>query len=269
MTESLPSHDASPAALEPSVTAQAPEGVAAPAAPGNARPGRRGRSGPARQAPDRAQAPAKPDRAPRRTHPLLELLAGLYPALFGAHFRPLKRGVFQDLQTAHPGQFEKDDLKLALGIHTRSTRYLQSVASGEQRHDLQGQPVEAVAPEHVFQALAELYRRRKPREGEDRDGWLRKRLVHAFEASGLSRDAYVDVAHAKDELVNALRDEALSEAAARLAKAEALRRTFEASGQTVEAFAEMYGMDRRAVAQALARTAPGPVPAEAASAPAA
>lgn len=198
---------------------------------------------------------AKPERAPRRTHPLLEQLASLYPALFGAQFRPLKRGIFQDLQAAHPGQFAKDDLKLALGIHTRSTRYLQCMASGDKRHDLQGQPVEAVAPEHVFQALTELYRRRKPRDGEDRDAWLRKRLVHAFEASGLSREAYGEIAHSKDELVNVLRDEALSEASARLAKAEALRRTFEASGQTVEAFAEMYGMDRRAVAQALARTA--------------
>ncbi len=136
-------------------------------------------------------------------------------------------------------------------------------------------PSRSWRPSMLLQALTELYRRRKPRDGEDRDAWLRKRLVHAFEASGLSREAYVEIAHSKDELVNVLRDEALSEASARLAKAEALRRTFEASGQTVEAFAEMYGMDRRAVAQALARTArvaeatqPVPATTDAASAPA-
>ena len=101
---------------------------------------------PAATTPDAAPGVAK---APRTPHPVLEQLAGLYPHLFGAVFRPLKRGIFQDLLAAHPDAFEREALKVALGIHTRSTRYLQAVAAGEKRHDLQGQPVEAMAPEHV------------------------------------------------------------------------------------------------------------------------
>ena len=108
--------------------------------------------------PDAAPGVAK---APRTPHPVLEQLAGLYPHLFGAVFRPLQRGIFQDLLAAHPDAFEREALKVALGIHTRSTRYLQAVAAGEKRHDLQGQPVEAMAPEHVHHALLEVYRRRK------------------------------------------------------------------------------------------------------------
>ena len=54
-------------------------------------------------------------------------------------------------------------------------------------------------------------------------------------------------------LIEILLDEAFAEVGARTAKGEALRRAFEASGRSVAEFAEMYGMDARAVAHALAR----------------
>ena len=50
----------------------------------------------------------------------------------------------------------------------------------------------------------------------------------------------------------ALVDEAWAELAAWAAKREALRRAYEASGQSVEAFADMYGMDLGQVKDALA-----------------
>lgn len=216
------------------------------------------------------QAP-RPSGGPHRTHPALEQLAGFYPHLFGAQFLPLKRGIFQDLQEAHPGVFEKEDLKAALGIHTRSTRYLQVVAEGRPRHDLGGQPVEAMAPEHVHHALLEVFRRKKPRDGEDLTAKLRRRIAQAYEASGLTREAYDALARGRDEKANALLDEAFAEVAERDAKAEALLRAYEASGSTsVEQFADMYGMDQRTVGQMLARArrprtaAPAAVPPEAA-----
>jgi len=195
-------------------------------------------------------------RAPQRTHPALEQLAGLYPQLFGAVFRPLKRGIFQDILAAHPEQFERDALKVALGLHTRSTRYLQSVAAGEKRHDLAGQPVEAMAPEHVHHALLEVYRRRKnnkARASEDLLPKLRSRMVQAFEASGLTREAYTELVAGRDEEANALLEEAFAEWSVRNAKDEALLRAFDASGQALEAFADMYGMAPRAVGQTLER----------------
>ncbi len=198
--------------------------------------------------------PAPKAQGPRRTHPVLEQLAGFYPHLFGAQFLPLKRGIFQDLQDAHPGAFEKEDLKAALGIHTRSTRYLQVVAEGRQRHDLQGQAVEAMAPEHIHHALLEVFRRKKPRDGEDLTAKLRRRIAQAYEASGLTREAYDALVRGRDERANALLDEAFAEAAERDAKAEALLRAYEASGcSSVEQFADMYGMDQRNVGQMLAR----------------
>lgn len=185
--------------------------------------------------------------------PVLEKLATLYPHLFGAEFLPLKRGIFQDLLSGHPEVFERDTLKAALAFHTRSTAYLNAVASGRQRHDLQGRAVEAMAPEHVHQALLEVFRRRQGRRQEDLRPKLCLRIVQAFEASGLSRADYAERVRGRDEAANALLDEALAEAASRAARDEALLRAFETSGQTEAAFADMYGMAPQLANQILTR----------------
>ncbi len=202
-----------------------------------------------------APTPAEKRARPARPNvlPVLEKLAALYPHLFGAVFRPLKRGIFQDMLEAQPDSFEKESLKDALSTHTRSTRYLASVASGMPRTDLQGQPVEAMAPEHVHHALLEVFRRRQGRATEDLTPQLQARIVQAIDASGLSPEAYAELVRARNEAANAVLDQALSDIAQRTAKDEALLRAFEASGQTVEAFAEMYGMKLAVVAAALKR----------------
>jgi len=115
--------------------------------------------------------------------PVLEKLFELYPQLFGERFLPLKLGIFQELLAAHPEVFKRDTLKAALGVHTRSTRYLQSVAAGQKRHDLLGQPVEDVAPEHVFLSIVELHQRRQARSQDDLRPKLRAQLITAFQKS--------------------------------------------------------------------------------------
>jgi ProP effector len=201
----------------------------------------------------RPDAPVPVAPRPLRSTPALEQLAALYPQLFGEVFLPLKRGIFQDLLAAHPEVFEREALKTALAIHTRSSRYLTAVASGQQRHDLQGHAVEAMAPEHVHQALLEVFRRRQGRANDDLAPKLRERIIQAFEASGLSRTDYAERVRSRDELANTVLDEALAEAAGRAAREEALLRAFETSGATVEVFAGMYGMDPRAAALMLER----------------
>lgn len=208
---------------------------------------------------ENASTPAKPARPARNQParssvlPVLEQLAAFYPSLFGAVFLPLKRGIFQDLLTAHPEAFEREALKAALSMHTRSTRYLSAVAAGQQRHDLQGQPVEAMAPEHVHHALLEVFRRRQARTQDDLRPKLRERIVQVFTASGLSPQAYTELVHSRDEAANTVLEEALADAQALAAKDEALLRAFEGSAQTVEVFADMYGMDPRLVTRMLER----------------
>lgn len=173
---------------------------------------------------------------------MLDQLASLYPQLFGETLLPLKRGVYQDLLAAQPEALDKDGLKAALALHTRSSRYLTAVAAGLKRHNLAGQPVEDLTPEQVHHALIEVFRRRGSRSREDLRPKLRQRILQAFEASGLSREDYALRVMGRDEEVNQLTQDALAEAASRAARDAALLRTFEASGQTVEAFADMYGL---------------------------
>ena len=223
--------------------------------PGN---GARREAGQGPRGPRREAAPAAPKapKAPARPrHPVVEKLAGMYPALFGDQPLPLKRGIFQDLMAAHPDAFEKNELKVALGLHTRSTRYLNAVAMGEPRHDLQGNVVEAMAPEHVFHALVEAFRRRKPREGEDLQVKLRRRMGMAYIASNLTRDAFLERVQVKDEATQALLAAAMQEVAEFDAKAEALATAHAASGKSVAEFAEMYGMHPAAAERHLQRAA--------------
>lgn len=235
-SESAPS--VTPSVAGPAIDPQAPAIAPSPRRP---RRGGRGRTG---------AAPA-PDAKPAR-HPLLEQLAAWYPRLFGAQPLPLKRGIFEDLIAAH-GEIDRAELKQAMGLHARSGRYLSAVAQGLPRHDLAGQVVEAVAPEHVHHALLEVFRRRQQRSSEDLSDKLCARIATAFEASGLEREAYDVLVRGRDERANALLDAALALAGERAARAEALLRAFEASGQSETAFAEMYGLHPREAAVQLAR----------------
>ncbi|WP_086925908.1 ProQ/FINO family protein [Variovorax sp. JS1663] len=236
---------------------ETPSSTPQPAAPGKASRRRRKprNAGQPQASPQAAQKaadpPQRPQQHPRKTHPVLERLFELYPQLFGARFLPLKLGVFEDLLARHPDAFKPEDLKVAMGLHARSTRYLEAVASGKQRHDLDGKPVEPVAPGHVHHAILEVFRRRQGRSSEDLRPQLRAQLVRAIEASGLSREDYVMAVGGRDEAANAALDEAFAELGERHAKREALRRAFEASGRSVAEFAEMYGMDPADVRRAL------------------
>ncbi len=166
---------------------------------------------------------------------------------------PLKLGVFQDLLARHPEVFKKDELKLAMGQHARSTRYLESVAAGHARHDLDGNPMEAVAPEHVHHAILEIFRRRQARSKEDLRPRLRVLLMQAIEASGLSPADYLERVRVQDDAANALLEDAITELGMEAAKREALVRTFQASGKTAAEFADMYGIDVRDINSSIER----------------
>lgn len=191
--------------------------------------------------PARGKAPAR--KAPRPVHPLLHKLFELYPRLFGARFLPLKIGVFEDLRAAHPEALPAEELKVALGLHTRSTRYIEAVAAGLPRHDLRGKPVEPVAPEHVHHAILELYRRRSGKMPEPARARAVAQLASAIEASGLGREGYRERFTSPDDGVHAMLEEALAQVAQKEARRAALRNAFQASGKTVAEFAEMYGLD--------------------------
>lgn len=189
-----------------------------------------------------ADSPAKAKNRFKSVQPVLERLFELYPQLFGQRFLPLKLGIFQELLAAHPDDFNRETLKAALGVHTRSSRYLQSVAAGQKRHDLEGKPVEDVAPEHIFLSIIELFQRRQARSSEDLRPKLRSQILTAFEKSGLTRQDYLARIGTPAEAIQALLDEVLSEVEQQRARRAALKKAYEASGQSIEAFADALGM---------------------------
>lgn len=183
----------------------------------------------------------------------LEKLFELYPHLFGTRFVPLKLGIFQELLSRHPEHFDRKTLKAALGVHTRSTRYLQCLAAHGPRYDLDGTALDVVAPEHVHQALVQLFRRRQARSRSDLRPQLAAQLMKAFDASGLTRLEYRCRVMGKDAEMNAVLEEAFAQRDLGLAKREALLRAFKSSGKTREEFAQMYGLDLIEVGVTLAR----------------
>ncbi len=188
---------------------------------------------------------ATPSAKPLRkelVQPVLEKLFELYPHLFGERFLPLKLGVFQELLARHPNDFKRDSLKAALGVHTRSAPYLQSVAAGHRRHDLDQVAVQDLAPEHVALAIVELFRRRQNRAKADLSAELQMRLLAAFEKSGLTRTAYLEMLqqHAPDAAIQL--EAAWAAQNQKQAQHEALFKAYQASGKTVEEFADMYGL---------------------------
>ena len=199
------------------------------------------------------QQPKQKQHAPRAVNPVLDKLFELYPNLFGSKFLPLKLGIFHDLLARHPDVFNKGELKLAMGQHARSTSYLECVAAGLARHDLDGAVVEPVAPEHVHHAILEVFRRRQARSKDDLQPRLTVLLKQAIENSGLAPDEYAALVRVQDEATNALLDDAMAELKAEAAKREALMVTFTASGKTEAEFADMYGMDLKLVCSVLAR----------------
>ena len=196
-------------------------------------------------APHQSAKPKQPgqhNQQRRVPSPVLEKLFELYPKLFGAHFLPLKLGVYQELLARHPDDLPKADLKLAMGQHARSTRYLECVAAGLPRHDLDGNVVEPVAPEHVHHAIVEVFKRRQTRSRTDLTPQLQLRLMQAIETSGLCLDEYAERMRGSDDQANAVLDAALSELKLEAARREALIKAFQASGKTEAEFADMYGV---------------------------
>ncbi|MGJ7571844.1 ProQ/FINO family protein [Variovorax sp. RB2P76] len=254
------------ASAESPAQPQQPREPREPREPRQSRPPRQNNQGGGNQRPQRqqqqprnqaaqGQGQAQPQRTPRKVSPALERLFELYPQLFGARFVPLKLGVYEELLARHPEDFKAEDLKIAMGQHARSTRYLESVAAGLPRHDLDGNALDPVAPEHVHHAILELHRRRSQRNnnGEDLRPQLVARIAKAVEASGLDREAYAVLVRSRDENNNAVVDEALAELAQQAAKREALLRAFEASGRSEQEFADMYGMKHGDVTRTLQR----------------
>lgn len=95
---------------------------------------------------------------------LLKSLQEKYP-VFG-EFKPLAIGIDRQLRAQEAG-LDRKTLRLALGMHTHSFRYLKSMGKAAQRFNLDGSPADEVSEEHRRHA-ADTLRERLRKEAERR-----------------------------------------------------------------------------------------------------
>ncbi|GAA4014513.1 ProQ/FinO family protein [Actimicrobium antarcticum] len=111
-----------------------------------------------------APAPAPAPNPVQAARVLLKELQQTFPA-----FRdclPLAIGIDKQLIARQP-ELPRKILRIALGQHTNSLRYLKSVEKASNRFDLDGQPGEALTDEHRLRAST-LLKERFKKEADQR-----------------------------------------------------------------------------------------------------
>lgn len=105
---------------------------------------------------------------------LLKQLRDIYPVF--ASYSPLALGIDKQIITQRP-ETDRKLLRLALGMHTHSTRYLKTFEKATHRFDLDGRQTVEISTEHR-QHAAETLRERFRKEAERRKA-LRQAEVEA------------------------------------------------------------------------------------------
>ena len=93
-------------------------------------------------------------------------------------YSPLAIGIDRQLLARQP-ELERKTLRVALGMHTNSLRYLKSMEKATQRLDLDGQCVAEVTEEHrrhAVETLRERFKKKAEREKAQREAEAQERL---------------------------------------------------------------------------------------------
>jgi ProP effector len=114
---------------------------------------------------------------------LLKSLQEKYPVL--GEFKPLAVGIDKQLR-AREAALDRKTLRLALGMHTHSFRYLKSMEKAARRFNLDGSPAEEVSEEHRRYA-ADILRERSGKEAERRRAEREAALAEKLRAEKLQQ----------------------------------------------------------------------------------
>ena len=93
-------------------------------------------------------------------------------------YSPLAIGIDRQLLARQP-ELERKTLRMALGMHTHSLRYLKSMERATQRLDLDGQSVAEVTEEHrshAAETLRERFRKEAERKKAQREAEAQEKL---------------------------------------------------------------------------------------------
>ena len=93
-------------------------------------------------------------------------------------YSPLAIGIDRQLLARQP-ELERKTLRMALGMHTHSLRYLKSMEKATQRLDLDGQSVAEVTEvhrSHAAETLRERFRKEAERKKAQREAEAQEKL---------------------------------------------------------------------------------------------
>lgn len=144
-------------------------------------------------------------------------LRELFPALFAGAPKPVKLRIQTDIETRVPGRFSRQALTAFLRRHTATTAYLAAIVRSSHRFDLDGAPVAELSAEHKAAAQAALTARKEKLKARDAEieaarRW-RAELLRAWQATPLSRANFCALRGVADSALDALLDQAKTEAA--------------------------------------------------------
>jgi sRNA-binding protein len=99
---------------------------------------------------------------------MLHILVKTFPSAFipsGRSCRPLRVGIFEDLDPVLPPEIDRARLKLCLGLYTGQPSYLRELKPGAIRIGLHGRPAGRVSPKEAASAAARLQKLQSPENG--------------------------------------------------------------------------------------------------------
>ena len=110
------------------------------------------------------------------------------------NFSPLAIGIDKQLQ-ARQSELNRKTMRIALGLHTNSLRYLKSMEKATRRFDLDGNPGEEVSETHrahAAEVLKERFRkdaerRRAQKQAEQQEKERNQKLSQLVEKFGKQR----------------------------------------------------------------------------------
>lgn len=179
-------------------------------------------------------------------------LARLFPAVFGEKvWKPLKIGIYQDILEILGREIHTGSVRLVLRHHTAQPDYLRALAAGGPRFGLDGSPDGEVSVKAQTAAAMAL----ESSKQRSLDVQQRSLLLKAFEATGLSLQAYAireGISHAK---LQSDVHRALHERQARHEKRALLAKQFEASGMSADEYAAKRGIPLGKLQTAIAKVA--------------
>lgn len=168
-----------------------------------------------------------------RKHLKFEVLADMFPQLFGDQWKPMKIGILEEISIEIGDRYSYQAIRATLASHARNERYLRGVAAGGLRFNLKGESSGVVSEKDQAYAKVQLLRIEKYRQ----ESTERKQFLKEFERSGMSLITFAKYKGLEMPKVHSDYNKAIYERGKRRATRSTVVTAYVRSGLSLEEFA--------------------------------